>query len=533
MKVLGLVLMCGSLAAAQTVVEGDVINAATGAPLPGAHISDDDREEHPATRTDANGHFRLAMPDLAEHPILSLRIVYPGFLAADKVLVRRMLYTPGRPVSKLYFEMIPGASISGKVDDEEGFPVVGEAVNAMTWGTSNGRPIWYAAGRAGTDERGQYRLSRLPAGQYWILVDGEKLREWDERYCPAFFPGGRHHDDAHSLEIRAGEELGNVNVRMKKCEGVTVSGRIEAPGATQAMRWRDSSLMPGPDSDEPQSSRFSGVQRPDGSFVIHGVQPGDYTFNASAFPPKDAVGGNLWFVGKARVGEGGERNVVVKVYPRETHDFSGTLALAGTVTMEGGGKPIALQVVTLRNPGGLGSSAALREDGSFQIARLAPGHYSVKMEPDLRFMELDYGVVGPKSAGQVGYPVSVRLGGKEVLDTGFDLDETTAGPLQIKLSTHAIEIAGRVVDASGRPDFGRMVALRDEAALQGTTTTDAYGEFRARVRQPGAYQVCIIEEPHEENDPDYLKKHEHDFPILTLVKGVNPPVTLRLPTGPR
>jgi hypothetical protein len=49
------------------------------------------------------------------------------------------------------------------------------------------------------------------------------------------------------------------------------------------------------------------------------------------------------------------------------------------------------------------------------------------------------------------------------------------------------------------------------------------------LRQPGDYHIHLISDQSDWDDPDYVKKHESDFPLLRVVDGTNAPVTLRLP----
>src|ERR1017187_3363010 len=95
---------------------------------------------------------------------------------------------------------------------------------------------------------------------------------------------------------------------------------------------------------------------------------------------------------------------------------------------------------------------------------------------------------------------------------------------------HWIEIGGKVLDASGGPVSGALLAVAsDGSAGQDTAAAGANGAFRLMLRQPGDYHIHLMDDPSDWDDPDYVKKHESDFPLLRVVDGTTAPVTLRLP----
>ena len=255
-----------------------------------------------------------------------------------------------------------------------------------------------------------------------------------------------------------------------------------------------------------------------GSFIIRHVPPGDYILRAvsAGYGPK---AGDLLGEQQLRVGGADERGIVLKPHEVQAVD------LAGTVVIEGGGNPPPMHI-GLRGVYGPGVSARSNEDGSFVLKDLLPGHYDMQIIPDT----IVNGTVEPGSIAGASYPVSARLGENEVLQTGFDLDGPPAGSLRITVGSHWIEIGGKVLDASGGPVSGALLAVAsDGSAGQDTAAAGANGAFRLMLRQPGDYHIHLISDQSDWDDPDYVKKHESDFPLLRVVDGTNAPVTLRLP----
>ena len=229
--------------------------------------------------------------------------------------------------------------------------------------------------------------------------------------------------------------------------------------------------------------------------------------------------GDLLGEQQLRVGGADERGIVLKPHEVQAVD------LAGTVVIEGGGNPPPMHI-GLRGVYGPGVSARSNEDGSFVLKDLLPGHYDMQIIPDT----IVNGTVEPGSIAGASYPVSARLGENEVLQTGFDLDGPPASSLRITVGSHWIEIGGKVLDASGGPVSGALLAVAsDGSAGQDTAAAGANGAFRLMLRQPGDYHIHLISDQSDWDDPDYVKKHESDFPLLRVVDGTTAPVTLRLP----
>jgi hypothetical protein len=509
MKPSFLLLIFRVMLAGQTT-EGDVVNAVTGAPVAGAYVSFNPTMsgEPVVAKTDVAGHFRLPAPAAGT---FSVEAVHAGFLRGGAVLGK-----PGQTDSTLRIKLTPAAIISGKIEDEDGFPVEGALVQAARYRMVRGERKLQPLAVTQTDDLGQYRLINLPAGRYWVHVGSGSAGNWDRRYVAEYFPGTLGPDDTGQVSVEAGQEHGGVDIRLTKHEGVSVSGRIEMPaGAGTSRRMLPIHLQRDP-SGLPEM--LSGAPQPDGSFIIRHVPPGDYILRAASgsYPPK---AGDLLGEQKLRVGDSDERGIVLKPHKVEAVD------LAGTVVMEGGGNPPPMYI-GLRGVYGPGVSARSNEDGSFVLKDLLPGHYDMQIIPDT----IVNGTIELRSNARASYPVSARLGDNEVLQTGFDLDGPPGGPLRITVSSHAIEIDGKLLDASGAPVSGVFLAVTsDGSASPNGSSTGTDGSFRFMLPQPGDYHIHLIGDGSDWDDPDYLQKHESDFPLLRVVDGPNPPVTLRMP----
>jgi hypothetical protein len=500
-----LLLIFRVMAAGQTV-EGDVVNAVTGAPVAGAYVSTTNGSEPLVVRTDVSGHFRLTASAVAP-----VQVVHAGFLGNYGTRV----YKPGQASSPLRIELTPAAAISGKIEDEDGLPVERAQVQAVRYRVVNGERKLQPAAWAESDDLGRYRLKGLPAGRYWVRTGSGDAGNWDRRYVAEYFPGTLKPDATSQVEVESGQEHAGVDIRLTKHEGVTVSGRIEMPAGVAV-----SSRMVHLQSDSAGLPEwFYGSQQSDGSFIIRHVTPGDYTLRAASgnYPPQ---AGELLAEQKLQVGEADEGSIVLTLHEVQAVD------LGGTVVMDDGSNPPRMYI-GLRGMMGPGVSTHSGEDGSFVLKGLLPGHYDMQIIPDRKIVN------GTIAAGSSAHPVSARLGEKEVLQTGFDVDGPPAGPLRITVSSHFIEISGKLLDASGTPVAGAQLALTSDGPNgQGWATTDADGGFRFLLQRAGDYHVYLLADQNDWSDPDYLEKHVDDFPLLRVVDGTNPPVTLRSPALP-
>ena len=177
-------------------------------------------------------------------------------------------------------------TISGRVVDENGNPVVGTAVRAFAVAFISGVPRLLASGAiVATDDRGFYRLERLEPGQYKVAAvsvqqtvpasvkevaqtrpvgalggtsfgmgadsetsgpalgtDGTHrlvvtsfitppapLNGRVRAYPTIFYPGVRSIDDAQSVALGYGDDQANVDLRLQPVSAFSVSGHLDNP----------------------------------------------------------------------------------------------------------------------------------------------------------------------------------------------------------------------------------------------------------------------------------------------------------------
>src|ERR1035441_3591003 len=165
MKSLFLIALCQAALTGQTV-QGVVVDATTGAPLGGPHVAVYGAKPL-VTRTDTGGLFRL------ERVNGLLQVTRPGYLEASNV----------RPPAgqDLAIRLTPEAVISGKLEDEDGFPVEGAQVELMGYREINGERRLVGVRWGRSNDLGEYRVGGVAAGRYYLRVSNGNARNWDNR----------------------------------------------------------------------------------------------------------------------------------------------------------------------------------------------------------------------------------------------------------------------------------------------------------------------------------------------------------------
>ncbi len=116
------------------------------------------------------------------------------------------------------------------------------------------------------------------------------------------------------------------------------------------------------------------------------------------------------------------------------------------------------------------------------------------------------------------YVKSAKLGGVDVLNTGFRFAGEPDKVLEIVLARNAGSLAGRVEDERKQPAAGVFVTLIPDLStarlyrtdMYKTTSTDAEGRFEVKGLPPGDYKIFALEgfEKDAWLDPEFFKPYE-------------------------
>jgi carboxypeptidase family protein len=481
------------------VLEGTVVNSATRAPVPKAAVSmasgpvsaritippSGDSFSRAGT-TDENGKFRIAN-------------VEPGTYHVEYVRAPGYAYEPFRPldivvaedqrVAGIALELLPLGTISGKVVDNDGEPLLGAQVAIMEYRYSNGSKSLRTVDGAVSDDRGEYRIFHLRPGRYFVnawlppgqIHNGVLQADWlppnthrdtpESGYLPVFYPNGADASQASRILVPPGGESGGINFQLRAVPVYHIRGKLTGLDAAGAGASVLASQCPEPDG----AAEYGAKVQSGGRFDISGVTAGVYclTLAQSGFSRTLYAGDTVTVA---------DRNL-------ESVALRGTAAFTvpGTLRFEGlsGDEPEAVVFLAPAARSGPGANNALVEEGGkFALEGSVPGSYSVRVNrlPPTMYLK------------------SVQYGDQEIPDGVVTLRPGGA-PLRLVVGTDAGQLSGSVQtesgDAAGSLPLTIVPAgqLASRADLLRWEQTDSAGHFNVNGLAPGDYQIYAWGDP--------------------------------------
>jgi hypothetical protein len=328
-------------------IAGVVIDAVTGKPVAGARVSlrhVDALGAGPRILTDARGRFVFAglspandyFLDAARFGYANTRYGWnaPGGSSALSA-IRRIVVAEGQVVEDIRIPLWRLGSISGRVVDERGEPVVGVVVRAFTMANIAGQAQPVAGALATTDDRGVYRLPDIAPGRYVIAVlsvqstvlsstpevsqlravgelasggigggrgavvaspgidvDGEHRlvlsnfatppppsRTESRAYPAVYYPVAGSAADATPIDMNYGDVRTGIDFQLQPVRAARVSGRIDA-GAMPIPRFLLRLLPKGSEQLGFGAEAATTQVESNGAFTFLNVPAGDYTLIA-------------------------------------------------------------------------------------------------------------------------------------------------------------------------------------------------------------------------------------------------------------
>lgn len=534
LKAMCVLAVCAGLALAQSspeqaeqpketcVVTGRVVNALSGEPIKKAHVHLDyaNRQHQPSGprgyggQADAAGNFRFEGVVAGEYSLSADR---PGYLnstygsKAPNQPGTHLALAPGQQLSDLNIALFPQGVISGRVVDEDGDPIQAIVqVFALSW--KHGKQRLDPRGGTSTNDLGEYRLSELSPGRYYVSAQSRFRMgqselpaiqgKADVREVRTFFPDAPSVDGAAPIPLQVGQSLTGMDIRLRSLPTYHVRGRIA--GALQRASPESLQVVLSP-KDSGFMFFFGGENvTKKGTFDLGNVASASYTLNLYS------RSGNFQMVGSTPVEVAGAdvNDVIINIIPPGT--------LRGRIQVEGGSQnagdtanlssvQIGLEPTDEVMRGG--DSGYPKQDGTFSLENLDPGKYDLRLWPP------------PEGT----YIKSVQLGQQEMLGKELDFTQGVAGELLITLSYGVAEADGTVQmpdqgsgsGASTKPVTAASIVLVPEelrpdgsGVEYGNTTQN--GTFSVKNVPPGRYHAYAFEEMKREqlDNPDFLKQIE-------------------------
>ncbi len=470
-KIRGLVaahslMLCGLAYAESYSVSGRVVNAATDDPVRKVVVTFKPvRGSHPTpivALTDGEGTFTAKGVEAGSY---AMTVERSGFLP----YVRRNLLTiAGHNVAGIIVRVVPQAVVAGRVFDDDGEPLAGARVAALRSGYRVGKQVFTEEAYDRTDDRGEYRLTKLPPGRYVFRAVYRTSAVGGRGYVPVYHQGAADVRSALIVSLAPGGSQ-QIDFTMERTSTFRITGRISAAGLGITPRL---TLLPRLFDGE-QFRRQPTTAGPDGTFVFEGVPPGDYTLIGELYRNRSSYGVRL----------------DVSVADRDIDSLDVQLSLAQDVhcraSIENDFKIEWSRVILLfEGPDtGRGIEVRPRADGTFDLPQLMPESFTLQLKelPASLFLK------------------SARFGDQDVLLTGMDLSRAIGYTLELLFSPEAGELSGSVVGRQGRAGDNYTVVLipeksrRNRSYLFKAVESDGEGRFRLSGVAPGDYVVSAWE----------------------------------------
>jgi protocatechuate 3,4-dioxygenase beta subunit len=509
----GILLLVVQAALGHLPLHGRVVRAGTNEPVARASIVlakiggtlDDYRE----TTADEAGEFSFTDLTPGNYRLYGTRT---GYLRAE--YGRRTTSNQGRTIAvgdrqaqpEITLDMIPAGVITGRITDNEGKPIRNAWVRAQQADYRSGQRQLETVEFGQTNDLGEYRISDLPPGPYFISasldsprVEGDlyvailsapkietssrayKLTTrtsgtaalaagqvspvaFDSRvFFPVFYPNTKNAADATPVDLGMGVTISGIDLRLSSTPTFHVRGRV----------------ING-DSGEPYPNTLitiaplEGVRSGSaGMFDIPGVPPDKYELWTSALPT------SLTGVTKIEVEDQDLENVTIVMRP--------TVTLTGKLTIDGrrpGPADPTFFAGFVTPPGRTGmGGASFQADGTFSIPNVGPGDYILR------------------ASGKNAYVRSARFGNADALNSPVHIEADLRGQtLEITMSLNTGVLDVRVVNGKRQSVANIPVTVVPDASRRSRPDvykiglTDASGRAHIEGIEPGDYRIFASED---------------------------------------
>jgi hypothetical protein len=256
----GLMLLFAGMRQNPVSVSGYVLEATTSRPIAGATVSIFTRPLEAVTaKTEADGSFRFASVPVGAYSISASKDGFVSF--AGRNGTRRMAFAAGEALTDVVLRLYGTGTLVGRVFDSNGRPAVQATVRVIRLAHQDVQPEASGGATVGswtTNDRGEYRVFDIPAGQYFVHASPAPTAP--DSAGTVLYPGVRELARAEPVEVRADQETrlrdltmplpmrGVIRLRVINATGGSVPARLgisvtgslvnvqESPGRTADIR---------------------------------------------------------------------------------------------------------------------------------------------------------------------------------------------------------------------------------------------------------------------------------------------------------
>ncbi len=466
-------------------------------------------------------------------------------------------------VDRVDFILPRGGVITGMVVDEYGEPVPDVMVmpmrNMFVGGQRRPMPAGGIAfpGSLVTNDIGEFRIAGLASGDYLIvanprspmnMVMTEPSNADRTGYGTTYYPGADRVDFAQPITVGVGQTIGGVTVTLNPTRVASVSGVAVGRDGRPVRGGAVTAILEGNTPTTIPMMPLGSQIRPDGSFTINGVPPGQYTLSARTtsavsgvvFRSGDVTGGVAGGVvsgtGIATFGPAGNMEVLTATVTVAGEDITGIAlmpirfaTIAGRVVVDpAASNPPAASALRVsavprenfvRVPSG--PPPQLNDDFTFEL-QVAPGDTTFSV----------FGGTGVQAT-------AVRYSGVDITETGMTVPPgARLEGLEIYVTDRLPFLTGIVTDARGALAIEATVAMFPAdpnrwfgpSIVFGRTRPDQDGRYRLRLPRAGEYLAVAVEylEQERQGDPEYLQRLATVATRVTVGDGETRTLDLRV-----
>jgi hypothetical protein len=339
-------------------------------------------------------------------------------------------------------------------------------------------------------------------------------------YAPTYYPGTPNVAEAQRLNVGIGQSLTDINLSLVQTRTARVSGTaVGSAGKPLSGGF----IMVIQRSGAMFMASGGGQIRPDGSFSISNLAPGEYTFQAQV---PGAMGPFEGETAMANVTVNGDDITGVQLMGVRPATITGRIVVdpAEAASVQPSSFRLMAMAKTEDLPMMGGGAGKVNDDFTFEL----------KVRPGAQLIRLNQG-----PGARTLMVKSVRLGGADVTDSGIDV---RAGQdidgVEVELTSRVSEVSGVATNARGVPSKDYTVVLFPQDSERwgwqsryiGTGRPDQDGRFKVRNLPAGNYLAIAVDylEPGEANDPEFLERVRDKAITFSLGDGETKTLDLKL-----
>ena len=500
-------------------ISGFVTDATSGLPLERALVvlSAVERSDQRVALTDGTGYYEFSELLAGTYNLRASSADYVGREFGLRQLLRGA--TPidlrgGAMLEEINFRLRRGGSISGRILDDEGRPVLFAEVEVLRPQFQDGQRVLGTFGTALSDAEGAFHIPSLPAGDYYVsafdpTAEGAVDAAGQRLHLPTFYPGVISSADARLVRLEAADEVSGVELALRSVTPVRVSGRMVSENG-QPLLGTVVVLSPYA-GNRPAVARPIGVRvTADGSFEFLNVPPDRYVIRARA--QLEPGGSSVFATFQVILGNEDVSNIHMALGPGA--QLSGRVVLDATRSM-----PRAdLTQILVSAPAIDGTmfggepQGRVEPDGTFGLDSVLAGE---------RFIRVD-------SLPEAWALQAVYYRGRDITDTPLDLAKgERVRDIRLVLTDRITRLTGTVRDENREIVTDRtVVTLPSNVMLRrprGRHVRLAYpdlnGQYQIQGFPAGPYLVAAVE--------DINESELYEMEILERVAAGAVPVLLR------